>query len=110
MATVDILVREPFIHHKGIDQSQFRMVKRAGQGSDNIEAQFFPECDGDVITGGDEVELHCVETHCDREGAGVSLFFGVIRIEAAGIFTSISTTAERCSDVDTVSWPHGNRS
>ena len=41
MATVDILVREPFIHHKGIDPSQCRMVKRAGQGSDNIEAQFF---------------------------------------------------------------------
>jgi len=30
------------------------MVKRAGQGSDNIEAQFFPECEGDVIAGGDE--------------------------------------------------------
>ena len=54
MATVDILVRESFIHHKGIDQSQFRVVKRAGQGSDNIEAQFFPECEGDVIAGGDE--------------------------------------------------------
>lgn len=60
-----MLVSEPFVHHKGIDQSQCRMVKGARQGSDNIEAQFFPECDGDVITGGDEVELHCVETHAD---------------------------------------------
>ena len=33
------------------------MVKRAGQGSDNIEAQFFPECEGDVIAGG-IIELH----------------------------------------------------
>ena len=41
------------------------MIKGARQGSDNTEAQFFPECDGDVITGGDEVELHSIEIHRD---------------------------------------------
>ena len=60
-----MLVSEPFVHYKGIDQSKCRMVEGAGQGPDNIEAQFFPQSDGDVITAGDEVELHCLETHRD---------------------------------------------
>ena len=36
-----MLVSEPFIHHKSIDQSKCRMVEGARQGPDNIEPSFF---------------------------------------------------------------------
>jgi len=68
------------------------MVKGARQGSDNIEAQFFPECDGDVITRRDKVELHCLETHCECNGLRV----------LAHVPCNAHTAGSRCHNVPAI--------
>ena len=68
------------------------MVKGARQGPDNIEPQFFPESDGDVITGCDKVELHCAETHRDCNTLGV----------LAHVPCNAHTAGSRCHNVPAI--------